>query len=159
MIRVASFAGLGLLVFATTILLPSFRVNLTPSVPLGIYVAESREQADFVTFCLPQLPPDVHHDPRICSSTNPSGIPVLKRIADLNHDGVVVAGDHGQALDSRVFGPVPPTLILGHWRALLVWNSTREDRDSAVTAVTPRSRAMAPATLVRNVSTGTGWIQ
>jgi len=39
---------------------------------------------------------------------------LLKRVAEVTPEGVVVAGDHVEhSTDSRVFGPVPFDLVLG----------------------------------------------
>lgn len=94
-------------------------LNLTGSVPPGLYVAADPDTAGFASFCLPALPAGVRHDPRLCSADNPAGVPVLKRVTAVTGSGVILEGNGDSALDSRVFGAVPVAEILGFWRPRL----------------------------------------
>lgn len=45
-----------------------------------------------------------------------SGIAIIKRVESVSDDGVFVRSDNSEDLDvsdSRIFGPLPPTHILG----------------------------------------------
>ena len=118
---IRSFAGLTLVVVLASAILSRdhWLVNITPSVPIGIYVAVPSAEADFVSFCLPSLPPSVWHDPGICSEGRPTGRPVLKRFEARSDRGLILRGDRPDALDSRLFGPLSPALVRGYWRPLL----------------------------------------
>ena len=96
-----------------------FLLNLTGSVPVGLYAAAEPGEASFVAFCLPELPAGIRHAPGLCTGSRPGGTPVLKRIAARAPDGVLVRGDARASLDSRVFGRVPERLVRGHYRPLL----------------------------------------
>ena len=97
-------------------------LNGTPSVPVGLYAASSPDNATFVTFCLPQLPAAVRHDPAVCSWSQPQGRPVLKRLMATTHRGLHLCGDPDNALDSRLFGFLPVELVRGYWRPVLTFD-------------------------------------
>ena len=138
-IRVPLFAALisaGLAV-ATQGSQPLFYINLTASMPLGIYVSTGGhiKSGDIVVFPASSLPPFPHHNPlppRLLKraifrdgstfSIASDGLHFDSRlIAARWHDtpglllppralpaGAFIAlGDHPQSLDSRYFGPVP----------------------------------------------------
>ncbi len=97
-------------------------LNGTPSVPVGFYAASSPDNATFVTFCLPPLPAGIRHDPAVCTWSQPQGRPVLKRLVATTHRGFRLCGDTANALDSRLFGPLPPELVRGYWQPVLTFN-------------------------------------
>ena len=97
-------------------------LNETPSVPVGLYAASSPDTATFVTFCLPPLPAGVRHDPAVCTWSRPHGRPVLKRLMATTHRGLHLRGDTANALDPRLFGPLPKKLVRGYWRPVLTWS-------------------------------------
>ena len=100
----------------------SLILNWTPSVPVGFYALSNPARATFVTFCLPPLPLWVRHDPGVCTWSNSNGLPILKRLVASGPSGLYLCGDTGNALDSRVFGPLPTELVRGYWRPVLTWS-------------------------------------
>ena len=94
-------------------------INVSGSVPLGLYVRSDPSVAEFATICLPELPVWVGYDSILCSADNPSGIPVIKRIVAKVDRGMILRGDGTFPLDSRVFGPVSPERMLGFWRPVV----------------------------------------
>ena len=121
-------------------------INVSGSVPLGLYVKSDPSVAEFATICLPELPAWVVYDSILCSADNPSGIPVIKRIVAKVDRGMILRGDGTFPLDSRVFGPVSPERMLGFWRPVVTL------------AFLPRNDVREPGgasrNVARNVSTG-----
>lgn len=128
---------IGMLVLALGAGLVSARnhliMNGTPSVPVGLYAASSPDNATFVTFCLPPLSASISHDPVLCTWSQPHGKPVLKRLVAKTDRGLHLCGDSANALDSRLFGPLPPELVRGYWQPVLTFHSS-------FTSFDPRSR-------------------
>ena len=120
-------AGVGMVAARDSIIL-----NWTASVPVGLYFASSSESATFVTFCLPPLPETIRHAPELCTWSQPRGRPVLKRLAATTRRGLHLCGDTFNALDSRLFGPLPVELARGYWRPVLTF-------DYALTRIGQRS--------------------
>ncbi len=110
-------AGSGMVVARDRLIL-----NWTVSVPVGFYVSSNPGSATFVTFCLPPLPSSIRHDPSLCTWSQPRGKPVLKRLVAMTCHGLHLRGDTANALDSRLFGPLPKKLVQGYWRPVLTWS-------------------------------------
>ena len=117
------FGGVVLAVWAGMVAArDSMILNWTASVPVGVYFASSPDDATFVTFCLPPLPETIRHDPAVCTWSRPRGRPVLKRLAATTRRGLHLCGDTSNALDSRLFGPLPAGLVRGYWRPVLTFD-------------------------------------
>ena len=102
-----------------------FRINLSVSLPLGVYRVVDQEPAVglYALFCVPvplaDLPPVDQTRVPPCTRDTP-GYHVLKRIDRIEPSGDIhVLGDHPQSLDSRIFGPLSREDIVGV--ALMVW--------------------------------------
>ena len=102
-----------------------FRINLSVSLPLGVYRVVDQEPAVGLCalFCVPvplaDLPPVDQTRVPPCTRDTP-GYHVLKRIDRIEPSGDIhVLGDHPQSLDSRIFGPLDREDIVGV--ALIVW--------------------------------------
>lgn len=121
-------------------------INVSGSVPLGLYFKSDPSVAEFATICLPELPVWVGYDSILCSADNPSGIPVIKRIVAKVDRGIILRGDGTLPLDSRVFGPVSPERILGFWRPVVTL--------SFLSRIDVREPVGASRNVVRNISSG-----
>ena len=92
--------------------LMGFRVNITPSLPMGIYriVNDPIGVGKYVTFCIPKNSedlPDLGKNNKPCT-LNSGGLPVLKQVVsiDAGLDQITVMGSHPHSFDSRVFGTI-----------------------------------------------------
>lgn len=119
-----------LLVVATAICVVGFfwwqgyRVNLSRSLPLGIYRLEHRQpqNGELVAFCIPERLAHMevfsHLTISPCYGGSPAGafgVPLLKRVTDISGDGgaLIVRGDTARSVDSELFGPIMVDEIIG----------------------------------------------
>ena len=104
-----------------------YRINLSRSVPLGIYKLEKRQPVigDLVAFCIPKRL--AHMEVFSHLTISPCfedgfgfGLPLLKRVTDIESNGValVVSGDTARSVDSRIFGPIMRREIIGAVRVV-----------------------------------------
>ena len=63
-------------------------LNAGGSVPVSFYIAVDPADAEYVTFGLPPLPPEVRFDPVLSGPANPNGRPVIKRVSREIDDAV-----------------------------------------------------------------------
>ncbi|MCY4288612.1 MAG: hypothetical protein OXC63_08470 [Aestuariivita sp.] len=95
--------------------------NATPSVPRGVYLRSTPEDASYVSFCLAQSHRMMISYGDYCRPEQPMATRILKRIERTLPDGrLIVRGNTQKSLDSRLLGPVDPESIQGWWRPLLV---------------------------------------
>lgn len=91
--------------------------NVSSSVPAGLYVKASPDQATFVTFCLTDRQSGQPFYKRFCSPDAPGKIRILKRIETRHADGsLTVRGDKPRSIDSAIVGRVQPDQMQGYWR-------------------------------------------
>lgn len=100
--------------------LEGYRVNLSRSLPLGIYRLTDREPVvgGLVAFCVPARISHMdvfdHLTVTPCVTGSFFGVPLLKRIASISSNGdLVVRGESERSVDSRTFGPIRHSEITG----------------------------------------------
>ena len=97
-----------------------FLVNVTPSVPMGLYMRDFFAPVavgEIVAVDQPQQARRV---------LGPLGFPteaaLLKRVAAEDHPGAIfLIGDGPNSFDSRAFGTVPTSSVRGVYRQVLSW--------------------------------------
>jgi len=89
--------------------------NATASARPGLYLRSAPDTATHVTFCLGERHRHALWYDRLCSPDLPDGPRVLKRVASVHGDLVMVEGDGQRALDSRFLGPIRLNEIRGWW--------------------------------------------
>ena len=101
--------------------LAGLRLNLSPSMPRGLYwVGEPRVlvAGDLVVVCVPA---SSRSRPAPLDRCRPGEHAILKGIARIDAAGLWLAGRHPAAWDSRFYGAVDPAAVVRRATPLLVW--------------------------------------
>jgi hypothetical protein len=94
-------------------------VNLSPSVPVGIYMRAEPDDAEYLSFCVSQADIEAGRaGERFCTVEGKKGVTILKRIHTRRSDGSYwVLGDHTRALDSRSLGWIKRKQTVEFWKS------------------------------------------
>jgi len=143
--RYAACGAVGAMVAMLSVAAIGFRLNTTPSIPLGIYraIGGAAQKGDIVAFCPPNTPTFIEalHRGYIEHGDCPSGsYEMLKRILAAKGDRVEVSPD-GVRINGRFVAQSAPQLADGMGRPLPQLNTdwTLEDGEYVVMGDGPDS--------------------
>jgi type IV secretory pathway protease TraF len=97
-----------------------FLVNVTPSVPMGLYVRDFLAPVAVGEIIAVDQPEQAR---RVLGPLGfPTGAALLKRVAAEDQPGAIfLIGDGPNSFDSRAFGAVPTSSVRGVYRQVLTW--------------------------------------
>lgn len=115
--------------------LEGYRVNMSRSLPLGIYQLTDREPkvGDLVAFCVPTrlagLAVFDHLSVKPCTEGRLFGIPLLKRVVSIESGGeFYLAGNSERSVGSHIFGLIRPNEIIGTVDTVLEFGSVESQK-------------------------------